>query len=190
MAGISLSAAQSDGLSTSTTRLPNVAASQSSTYQPSICQSLRLQEKSTLLAYFFTDYHHGVADLYVNDLTESHPHRQRHLPLQWMKNRFHWTQEYRMSIDLNNIYAKYQERSDEIGKNSLNITGKFTPYWQYKTETFRMSFSPDFIWERFTYPQKTLLTISTYLYLYKNWISVRELTIYGIQYRNRQVPPA
>ena len=76
--------------------------------------------------------------------------------LQWMRNRFHWTQEYRMSIDLNNIYAKYQERSDEIGKNSLNITGKFTPYWQYKTETFRMSFSPDFIWERFTYPQKTL----------------------------------
>ena len=68
-----------------------------------------------------------------------------------------------MGIDLNNIYAKYQKRSDEIGKNnrfienshdeigqnSLNITGKFTPYWQYKTETFRMSFSPDFIWERF-----------------------------------------
>ena len=48
--------------------------------------------------------------------------------------------------------------TNEIGKNNLNITGKFTPYWQYKTETFRMSFSPDFIWERFTYPQKTLLT--------------------------------
>ena len=83
-----------------------------------------------------------------------------------------------MSIDLNNIYAKYQERSDEIGKNSLNITGKFTPYWQYKTETFRMSFSPDFIWERFTYPQKTLLTISPYLYLYKKLDFRRELTIY------------
>ena len=95
-----------------------------------------------------------------------------------MKNRFHWTQEYRMSIDLNNIYAKYQERSDEIGKNSLNITGKFTPYWQYKTETFRMSFSPDFIWERFTYPQKTLLTVSPYLYLYKKLDFRRELTIY------------
>ena len=104
-----------------------------------------------------------------------------------MKNRFHWTQEYRMSIDLNNIYAKYQERSDEIGKNSLNITGKFTPYWQYKTETFRMSFSPDFIWERFTYPQKTLLTISPYLYLYKKLDFRRELTyLHRIQYRNRQ----
>ena len=97
-----------------------------------------------------------------------------------------------MSIDLNNIYAKYQGKSDEIGKNngftenshdeigqnSLNITGKFTPYWQYKTETFRMSFSPDFIWERFTYPQKTLLTISPYLYLYKKLDFRRELTIY------------
>ncbi len=83
-----------------------------------------------------------------------------------------------MSIDLNNIYAKYQKRSDEIGKNSLNITGKFTPYWQYKTETFRMSFSPDFMWERFTYPQKTLLTISPYLYLYKKLDFRRELTIY------------
>ena len=109
-----------------------------------------------------------------------------------MRNRFHWTQEYKMSIDLNNIYAKYQKRSDEIGKNNgftenshdeigkntLNITGKFTPYWQYKTETFRMSFSPDFIWERFTYPQKTLLTISPYLYLYKKLDFRRELTIY------------
>ncbi len=62
---------------------------------------------------------------------------------------------------------------DEIGQNSLNITGKFTPYWQYKTETFRMSFSPDFIWERFTYPQKTstLPYHPTFTYI-RNWISV------------------
>ena len=140
------------------------------------------------------DYHHGVADLYVNDERNRIRTNLWHTAhaLQWMRNRFHWTQEYRMSIDLNNIYAKYQERSDKIGKNngfienshdeigqnSLNITGKFTPYWQYKTETFRMSFSPDFIWERFTYPQKTLLTISPYLYLYKKLDFRRELTIY------------
>jgi hypothetical protein len=135
-----------------------------------------------------------VADLYVNDERNRIRTNLWHTAhaLQWMRNRFHWTQEYRMSIDLNNIYAKYQERSDEIGKNnrfienshdeigqnSLNITGKFTPYWQYKTETFRMSFSPDFIWERFTYPQKTLLTVSPYLYLYKKLDFRRELTIY------------
>lgn len=41
-----------------------------------------------------------------------------------------------------------------------------------------MSFSPDFIWERFTYPQKTLLTVSPYLYLYKKLDFRRELTIY------------
>ena len=190
---ISLSAAQSDGLSnindtlTQRVRIPKLDLS-ASIYRLFVFKKSQLSWRST------ADYHHGVADLYVNDDRNRIRTNLWHTAhaLQWMRNRFHWTQEYRMSIDLNNIYAKYQERSDEIGKNnrfienshdeigqnSLNITGKFTPYWQYKTETFRMSFSPDFMWERFTYPQKTLLTISPYLYLYKKLDFRRELTIY------------
>ena len=168
-------------------RIPKLDLS-ASIYRLFVFKKSQLSWRST------ADYHHGVADLYVNDERNRIRTNLWHTAhaLQWMKNRFHWTQEYRMSIDLNNIYAKYQERRDEIGKNngfienshdkigqnSLNITGKFTPYWQYKTETFRMSFSPDFIWERFTYPQKTLLTISPYLYLYKKLDFRRELTIY------------
>jgi hypothetical protein len=144
-------------------RIPKLDLS-ASIYRLLVFKKSQLSWRST------ADYHHGVADLYVNDERNRIRTNLWHTAhaLQWMKNRFHWTQEYRMSIDLNNIYAKYQERSDKIGKNngfienshdeigqnSLNITGKFTPYWQYKTETFRMSFSPDFIWERFTYPQK------------------------------------
>ena len=190
---ISLSAAQSDVLSnindtlTQRVRIPKLDLS-ASIYRLFVFKKCQLSWRST------ADYHHGVADLYVNDERNRIRTNLWHTAhaLQWMRNRFHWTQEYRMSIDLNNIYAKYQKRSDEIGKNngfienshdeigqnSLNITGKFTPYWQYKTETFRMSFSPDFIWERFTYPQKTLLTISPYLYLYKKLDFRRELTIY------------
>lgn len=176
---ISLSTAQSDGLSnindtlTQRVRIPKLDLS-ASIYRLFVFKKSQLSWRST------ADYHHGVADLYVNDERNRIRTNLWHTAhaLQWMRNRFHWTQEYRMSIDLNNIYAKYQERSDEIGKNSLNITGKFTPYWQYKTETFRMSFSPDFIWERFTYPQKTLLTVSPYLYLYKKLDFRRELTIY------------
>lgn len=190
---IGLSAAQNDGLSnindtlTQRVRIPKLDLS-ASIYRLFVFKKSQLSWRST------ADYHHGVADLYVNDERNRIRTNLWHTAhaLQWMRNRFHWTQEYRMSIDLNNIYAKYQERSeeigkdngfienshDEIGKNSLNITGKFTPYWQYKTETFRMSFSPDFIWERFTYPQKTLLTISPYLYLYKKLDFRRELTIY------------
>ena len=168
-------------------RIPKLDLS-ASIYRLFVFKKSQLSWRST------ADYHHGVADLYVNDERNRIRTNLWHTAhaLQWMRNRFHWTQEYRMSIDLNNIYAKYQERSDEIdknngfienshdeiGQNSLNITGKFTPYWQYKTETFRMSFSPDFIWERFTYPQKTLLTISPYLYLYKKLDFRRELTIY------------
>ena len=190
---ISLSAAQSDVLSnindtlSQRVRIPKLDLS-ASIYRLFVFKKSQLSWRST------ADYHHGVADLYVNDERNRIRTNLWHTAhaLQWMRNRFHWTQEYRMGIDLNNIYAKYQERSDEIGKNngftenshdeigknSLNITGKFTPYWQYKTETFRMSFSPDFIWERFTYPQKTLLTISPYLYLYKKLDFRRELTIY------------
>lgn len=190
---ISLSAAQSDGLSnindtlTQRVRIPKLDLS-ASIYRLFVFKKSQLSWRST------ADYHHGVADLYINDERNRIRTNLWHTAhaLQWMRNRFHWTQEYKMSIDLNNIYAKYQERSneigknngfienchDEIGQNSLNITGKFTPYWQYKTETFRMSFSPDFMWERFTYPQKTLLTISPYLYLYKKLDFRRELTIY------------
>ena len=190
---ICLSAAQNDGLSnindtlTQRVRIPKLDLS-ASIYRLFVFKKSQLSWRST------ADYHHGVADLYVNDDRNRIRTNLWHTAhaLQWMRNRFHWTQEYRMSIDLNNIYAKYQERSDEIGKNnrfienrhdeigqnSLNITGKFTPYWLYKTETFRMSFSPDFIWERFTYPQKTLLTVSPYLYLYKKLDFRRELTIY------------
>ncbi len=184
---ISLSATQSDGLSnisdtlTQRVRIPQLDLS-ASIYRLFVFQKSQLSWRST------ADYHHGVSDLYVNDDRNRLRTNLWHTAhaLQWMKSRYHWTQEYRMSIDFNNIHVKSQENSesiakntDKINKNSLNITGKFAPYWQYKTETFRMSFSPDLIWERFTYPQKTLFAVSPFLYLYKKLDFRRELTFYA-----------
>ena len=120
--------------------------------------------------------HHGVSDLYVNDDCNRLRTNLWHTAhtLSWQKNRYHWAQQYQLSLDANNIHIN----SDEIGGNSLNLTGKFTPFWQYKTETFRISFSPDFIWERFTYPPKTLWTVSPVLYLNKQMNFRNEMTAY------------
>lgn len=65
-----------------------------------------------------------------------------------------------------------------ISESSLNLTGKVSPYWQYKTETFRISFSPDLIWERFTYPKKTLWAVSPFVYLNKKLNFRQEMTTY------------
>lgn len=116
---ISLSAAQNDGLSnindtlTQRVRIPKLDLS-ASIYRLFVFKKSQLSWRNT------ADYHHGVADLYVNDECNRIRTNLWHTAqaLQWMRNRFHWTQEYRMSIDLNNIYAKYQERSDEIGKTT------------------------------------------------------------------------
>lgn len=121
---ISLSTAQSDGLSnindtlTQRVRIPKLDLS-ASIYRLFVFKKSQLSWRST------ADYHHGVADLYVNDERNRIRTNLWHTAhaLQWMRNRFHWTQEYRMSIDLNNIYAKYQERSDEIGKTVLTSQG-------------------------------------------------------------------
>ncbi len=168
---ISLSAAQSDGLSniddtlTQRIRIPQFDLS-ASIYRLFVWKKSQLSWRST------ADYHHGVSDLYVNDDRNRLRTNLWHTAhaLQWMKKRYRWTQEYRVSIDLNNIHVNEQ--------NSLNVTGKLTPYWQYNTETFRASFSPEFIWERFTSPQKTLFAVSPVLYLYKKLDFRRELTFY------------
>ena len=190
---LSLNAAQNDGLSnindtlTQHIRIPriNLAAN---IYRLFVWKKSQLSWKSV------ADYHHGAADLYVNDdrnrIRTSLWHTAH--AVAWQKNRYHWMQEYRASLDVNNIYVKNQENTDEIGKNSesivrntdeigqncLNITGKITPSWEYKTDEFRISFSPDMIWERFTYPQKTLFAVSPYLYIYKKLDFRRELTAY------------
>ena len=189
----SLNAAQDDGLSnindtlTQRIRIPriNIAAN---IYRLFVWKKSQLSWKSV------ADYHHGVADLYVNDDRNRIHTNLWHTAhsLAWQKNRYHWMQEYRASLDINNIYVKNQENTDEIGKNSesieknsdeirqncLNMTGKITPYWEYKTDEFRISFSPDMTWERFTHPQKTLFAVSPYLYLYKKLDFRRELTAY------------
>ena len=190
---LSLNAAQNDGLSnindtlTQRIRIPriNIAAN---IYRLFVWKKSQLSWKSV------ADYHHGVADLYVNDDRNRIRTNLWHTAhaVAWQKNRYHWMQEYRASLDVNNIYVKNQENTDEIGKNSesivrntdeigqncLNITGKITPSWEYKTDEFRISFSPDMIWERFTYPQKTLFAVSPYLYIYKKLDFRRELTAY------------
>ena len=172
---INLNVSQDDGLSnindtlTQRIRIPHLDLS-GSLYRLFVFKESQLSWRST------ADYHHGVSDLYVNDDCNRLRTNLWHTAhaLSWQKNRYHWTQQYQLSLDVNNIHIN----SDEIGGNSLNLTGKFTPFWQYKTETFRMSFSPDFIWERFTYPQKTLWTVSPFLYLNKQMNFRNELTAY------------
>ena len=172
---ISLNVSQDDGLSnindtlTQRIRIPHLDLS-GSLYRLFVFKESQLSWRST------ADYHHGVSDLYVNDDCNRLRTDLWHTAhaLSWQKNRYHWTQQYQFSLDANNIHIN----SDEIGRNSLNLTGKFTPFWQYKTATFRMSFSSDFIWERFTYPQKTLWTVSPVLYLNKQMNFRNELTAY------------
>ena len=172
---ISLNVSQDDGLSnindtlTQRIRIPHLDLS-GSLYRLFVFKESQLSWRST------ADYHHGVSDLYVNDDCNRLRTNLWHTAhaLSWQKNRYHWAQQYQLSLDANNIHIN----SDEIGGNSLNLTGKFTPFWQYKTATFRMSFSPDFIWKRFTYPQKTLWTVSPFLYLNKQMYFRNEMTAY------------
>ena len=172
---INLNVSQDDGLSnindtlTQRIRTPHLDLS-GSLYRLFVFKDSQLSWRST------ADYHHGVSDLYVNDDCNRLRTNLWHTAhaLSWQKNRYHWTQQYQLSLDANNIHIN----SDEIGGNSLNLTGKFTPFWQYKTETFRISFSPDFIWKQFTYPQKTLWTVSPFLYLNKQMNFRNELIAY------------
>ena len=172
---ISLNVSQDDGLSnindtlTQRIRTPHLDLS-GSLYRLFVFKKSQLSWRST------ADYHHGVSDLYVNDERTRLRTNLWHTAhaLSWQKNRYYWSQRYQVSLDINNIHVK----SDETAENSLNLTGMFTPFWQYKTETFRVSFTPDFIWERFTYPQKTLWAISPSLYLNKQMSFRSEMTGY------------
>ena len=185
---ISLNVSQSDGLSnindtlSQRTRIPHLDLS-GSLYRLFVFKKSQLSWRST------ADYHHGVSDLYVNDDRNRLRTNLWHTAhaLSWQKKRFYGTQQYQLTFDAKNIHIKgdeIEQYSDEIGKNrrnsqnSLDLTGKFTPFWQYKTEYFRMSFQPEFVWERFTYPQKTLWTVSPFLYLNKKLDFRRELIAY------------
>ena len=192
---ISLNVSQNDGLSnindtlTQRIRTPHLDLS-GSLYRLFVFKKSQLSWRST------ADYHHGVSDLYVNDDRTRLRTNLWHTAhaLSWQKNRYYWSQRYQVSFDANNIHVKSDESgenkvlsnesSDESGENggisqsSLNLTGKFSPFWQYKTETFRVSFSPDFIWERFTYPQKTLWAVSPLFYLNKQLNFRNEMTAY------------
>lgn len=168
---VSLNVSQDDGLSnindtlSQRIRIPHLDLS-GSLYRLYVFKKSQLSWRST------ADYHHGVSDLYVNDDRNRLRTNLWHTAhaLSWQKKRFFWTQQYQVTFDANNVHANNQ--------NSLNLTGKFTPFWQYKTETFRASFSPDLIWERFTYPQKTLWAVSPFLYLTKKLDFRKEMTAY------------
>lgn len=77
---------------------------------------------------------HGVSDLYVNDDRSRIRTNLWHTAhtLEWQKNKYHWSRQYQVSLEANNL---------NIGYNCLDITGKFAPYWQYQTKTFRASTS-------------------------------------------------
>lgn len=186
---ISLNVSQSDGLSnindtlSQRIRIPHLDLS-GSIYRLFVYKKSQLSWRST------ADYHHGVSDLYVNDSRNRLRTNLWHTAhaLSWQKNRFHWMQQYQVTFDANNIHVNNDETAingDEFGKNegksrnSLNLTGQFIPYWQYKTETFRISLSPDFVWERFTYPQKTLWAVSPTAYMNKKLSFRQELTAYA-----------
>ena len=116
------------------------------------------------------DYHHGNADLNIsggqNRITTDLWHTGHNL--QWQKIVNAFTQRYRINIDAKNIHVAQKE--DGEGKqthDNVDIHAAFSPFWQYKTETLRMFFSPSFGWERFTRQRKTLWTASPYLYIYK-----------------------
>jgi hypothetical protein len=116
------------------------------------------------------DYHHGNADLDVNNcqdhITTNLWHTAHNLLWQKITNAF--TQRYRLNVDAKNIHTAQKE--DGEGKqvrDNVDVNAQFLPFWQYKTETFRMLFSPSLGWERFTRQHKTLWTVSPYLYIYK-----------------------
>ncbi len=175
----SLNANQDDGLSsindtlTQRIRTPRLNL-EASIYRLFVFKKSRLSWKSIV------DYHHGVSDLYVNDSFSRIRTNLWHTAhaLNWQKTSYRWTQEYRVNVDINNVHAKNQENIGEIGENSLKVTGTFAPYWQYKVDNFRISFTPNMIWERFTHPQKTIFAISPFLYLNTKLGFRRELTGY------------
>lgn len=186
---ISLNVSQNDGLSnindtlSQRIRIPHLDLS-GSIYRLFVHKKSQLSWRST------ADYHHGVSDLYVNDSRNRLRTNLWHTAhaLSWQKNRFHWMQQYQVTFDANNIHVNNDgtaTNSDEFDKNegksrnSLNLTGQFIPFWQYKTETFRMSLSPDFVWERFTYSQKTLWAVSPTIYMNKKLSFRQEMTAYA-----------
>ena len=116
------------------------------------------------------DYHHGNADLDVNNcqdrITTDLWHTCHNLLWQKITNAF--TQRYRLNVDAKNIHtAQTEDGEGKQVRDNVDVNARFSPFWQYKTETFRMLFSPDLGWERFTRQHKTLWTVSPYLYIYK-----------------------
>lgn len=182
---LSLNANQSDGLSSINDTLTQRIRMPQLNLEGSIYR-LFVFNKSQLSWRSVADYHHGVADLYINGDRNRIRTNLWHTAhsMNWQKNTFHWTQQYGASIDFNDLIAGNQtstttastDESSMKSRNNVNVTAMFSPFWQYKTETFRFSFSPDLSWERFTRQQKTLLTISPTLYLYKKLGFRRELT--------------
>ena len=168
---ISLNAAQSDGLSSlgdtlsQRIRIPEVNI-EASIYRLFVYDRSRLSWRSV------ADYHHGVSDLYVNAFRNRIRTNLWHTAhaLSWQQTKIYWTQQYSFSIDARNVNV--------AGRNSAAFTGKLNPYWQYKTDNLRMSFSSDISLVRFTHPQKTLFTVSPLLYLNRKLSFRKELTAY------------
>lgn len=174
----SLNAQQTDGLSainqalTQRIRIPQLNI-EGSLYR------LFVWKKSQLSWRSIADYHHGVADLYVNDDRSRLRTNLWHTAhsVEWQKSRFHWSQRYQASIDFKDIIVGAQTSNAKKNHN-IDICAKLTPFWQYKTGDLRMYFSPTFTWERFTRQQKTLLTASPFVYLNQKIDFRRELTFY------------
>lgn len=166
---LNLNVNQSDGLSnindtlTQRIRMPRLNM-ETSIYR------LFVFNKSQLSWRSIADYHHGVADLYIDGDRSRIRTNLWHTAhsMNWQKNTYHWTQQYGASINFNDLIVK--------SNKNIDVTAMITPFWQYKTETFRLSFSPDLVWERFTRQQKTILAVSPTLYLNKKLDFRRELS--------------
>ncbi len=168
---IGLSVAQSDGLSNVNDTLSQRIRIPEVNMEASIYR-LFVFDKSCLSWRSVADYHHGTTDLYVNAYRNRIRTNLWHTAhaLSWQQSKMYWTQEYRFSIDAQNV---------NVGNhNSADITGKVTPNWTYKTDNIRMSFSADMSLERISRPQKTLFSVSPFLYLNRKLNFRKELTAY------------
>lgn len=173
---IKVSASQDDGLSNIGDTLTQRIRTPQINLEGNIHRIFTLS-KSLLTWRSVADYHHGVADLYVNSERSRIRTNLWHTAhaLQWQKTAMCFTQQYQLTFDVRNIHV-VPGNGDEASNNNVDIWAKLTPFWQYKTETFRLSFSPDMKWERFTRQQKTLWTLSPFLYLYKKINYRQEVT--------------
>ena len=164
---VRLSASQEDGLSNINDTLIQRIRTPQLGIEGSIYRLYTLKN-SQLTWRSEADYHHAVADLYVNgdrDRIRTNLWNTGH-SLQWQKNSLSFTQQYRLTLGAKNTHVA-PSTEGESSHDNIDLYIRITPTWQYKTENFRISFSPVLDWERFTRQQKTLWTASPYLYLYK-----------------------